>query len=535
VNDPRTATTRTESPLARFRALRPALEDQRWLDAERAAALERRIQEAGEAAFGGGSLLGWLMRENVLTAAQAQEIEHIERIAGHFPGFALMRKIGAGGMGTVYLARHRASEQLVALKTINARLAEDGDFISRFERETKALSGISHPHIAGLIACGETAGHFYLAMEYIDGPSLIALLREHQVLPELYCLRMCRQIAEGLAHVWTQAKLVHRDIKPENILVLRQGDGDELFSMEDVAKLIDFGLVKSNEEEKDQRLTQTGMTIGTPLYMSPEQIRGEVLDCRSDIYGLGATLYHLLTGRTPYIAGSSGAIMSMHLTQPIPDPGAAVPSISQRTRNLVRMCLAKKPGDRFHTFDALIKELDNALSEQGERAATSVRFLRKPLVLKQPTRRPPSPPTPRPPDPPLPPLPLSAPPRPADGSRHDSPPRPTPAVTPEQVLDDSTPISSRIMRKHRRAKGLEQHDDPSQNRVLRALADPATNDAEEEPAAAEGQQPPSSNHLRSAVYDEDPRQSPGVGLTPWLLAVLALVSLFAVWWWFGRT
>ena len=334
----------------------------------------------------GRSLLAQFLLDNrLLPRDQIGDLDALVRTQLTLPEFQLTKKIGAGGMGTVFLAIHKASQRQVALKTMNARLADDKDFIERFHREARALEKVRNEHIAEIIACGETEGTCWLAMEYIEGPSLMSLLKEHRVLPEHYALNLTRQIAEGLGHVWTTARLIHRDIKPENVLVIRHRLGDELFPCTDIAKLIDFGLVKSNNE--DDRLTQTGMTIGTPLYMSPEQVRGESLDCRSDIYGVGATLYHLLTGHTPFSGSSPGAIMSAHLTETVPDPGDRVPSLSKLTRQLVMTAMAKNTEKRYTTFEALIAACNEALSAIDHKSGSMPRLLRKPMVLKNPVKR----------------------------------------------------------------------------------------------------------------------------------------------------
>jgi serine/threonine protein kinase len=327
-----------------------------------------------------------LFEQGIITREQLNELDGLMQQQVNFPTYRLIKKLGAGGMGTVYLAIQQASGRKLALKTIIGRLKEDADFVGRFHRESKVLIGLSHRNIAEVIESGESSGVCYMAMEYINGPSLASLLRSHQVLPELYVLRLCRQVAEGLAYVYDKAELVHRDIKPENVLIARTTeDASEPFPLDDVAKLIDFGLVKPVDD--DERLTQTGMTIGTPLYMSPEQIRGEKIDCRSDIYGLAATMYHLLTGVTPFAGTSPGSIMSAHLTQDVPDPGTRVPSLLASTRELVVMAMAKKAADRFLTFEGFIKALDRAISQLDEKHLSAPRLLRKPLVLKGPVRK----------------------------------------------------------------------------------------------------------------------------------------------------
>jgi serine/threonine protein kinase len=351
-----------------------------WSGADRVQAAVDQIQAESQPP---ASLARALVDRQIINREQAAELDQILTHQNLFPRYRLMRRIGSGGMGMVYLAEHDGGRQ-VAFKSINARLATDDDFISRFHRETTVLLGIRHPHVAEVIESGEAQGHVFLAMEYISGPSLMQLLKERKVLSEAFALRVARQIALGLHHVYTGAGLIHRDLKPENILLVGHVDADGELSTHVTAKLIDFGLVKSNRD--DDRLTQTGMTIGTPLYMSPEQIRGEGLDGRSDIYGLGATLYHLLTGMTPFTGNSPGAIMSAHLTEPVPDPGRVVPGLSKATRQLTMMAMAKRAEDRYATGEAMAMACTDILHDlDGGTGTERIQFLKRPLVLKQPS------------------------------------------------------------------------------------------------------------------------------------------------------
>ena len=446
---------------------------------------------------GGHDHLGvgrFLVDQQVINRDQAAELEEILKTQANFPHYRLTRKLGSGGMGTVFLAEHLTSGRQVALKTMNARLEDDKDFIGRFHREAKALGQVHHPNIAEIIESGENKGHCWLAMEFIDGPSLMSMLKDYRVLPEAYALRICRQVAEGLGHVWSTAHLVHRDLKPENILVIRnRGAGGDLFPADDQSKLIDFGLVKS--EDKDDRLTQTGMTIGTPLYMSPEQVRGDKLDCRSDVYGLGATLYHLLTGFTPFTGTSPGSIMSAHLTEPVPDPGSRVPSLSKLTRDLVMMSMAKDPRDRFFTFEGLVKAIDGALAECGSKGTGTLRLLRKPLVLNKPqTRRQPT----------------------SDRvARGDASDGARGAVPTDEVAD------------------AEAVAEPQAATASAAGAAPAaTASAAGKPGTTlfEMNKPATSNRIeRSRVFDEDPHSKLGMGILPWVVLGFAIAGLVLYW------
>ncbi|MBA3938301.1 MAG: serine/threonine protein kinase, partial [Planctomycetes bacterium] len=400
-----------------------------WCDRGRLDAARDRL--TGLHPGDGRTLTRRLAEMHILTQEQAGDLEGILELQPHFGGYSLERKLGSGGMGTVYLATQTSTGRPLALKIINNRIKEDADFVGRFQRETKALAALRHAHIAEVVESGDSDGTCYMAMELIRGPSLAHLLHEHQVLPEAYVLNLARQVAEGLAYVTTTSGLVHRDLKPENILVARNQAAQEPFPADDVAKLIDFGLVKPVND--DEHLTQTGMTIGTPLYMSPEQIRGDKLDLRSDIYGLGATVYHLLTGVTPFSGGSPGMIMSAHLTQPVPDPGERVPGLHPLTRKLVMTAMAKDREQRFLNFPALIGSLQAALAAISEKQGQAPKLLRKPLVLKPPTAK----------------KPVEKP------------------VAPELVSESGDSIDVRILQKHRQALG--EAKDPTQRQVNPAL------------------------------------------------------------------
>ena len=492
-----------------------------WVTAAQIDHMRSLVQVAAEPLpMAGRSVLGtFLVERKLLTKEQTNELETVLKTQALLQGFVLHRKIGSGGMGTVFLATHEASGREVALKTINTRLADEGDFISRFHRESSALTRVRHQHVAEIIGSGEADGHCWLAMEFIDGPSLMGMLKDHKVLPESYALTLVKQVAEGLAYVWESAQMVHRDIKPENILVLRQRDGDQMFSHADVAKIIDFGLVKTNQE--DERLTQTGMTIGTPLYMSPEQVRGDKLDCRSDIYGLGATLYHLLTGATPFIGTSPGAIMSAHLVQPVPNPGDRVPSLNPLTRELVMMAMAKDVEKRFLTFPGMIAAINKALTAIDHKTTDFPKLLRKPMVIKAPVqtttqRRDAQATPPRG----LADHPVAAPALtkkigtdsvrpPTAGLPRQSMAPVTRPLPPAVVGSDSSgyrPASTQATEQIKKP-GSEQIKKPSSETIFKPIPQPAT----------------STDTSRSAAFAEDAHETHGLGLLPWIVLAAAIV------------
>jgi serine/threonine protein kinase len=486
----------------------------------------------------------YLINTSLISKEQASELKALIFHQATLPQFTFLKKLGAGGMGTVFLIRTGTGDdsRLLALKTINARLQGYEDFIGRFHRETTALAGITHEHVAGVVSSGESHGVCYLAMEYIDGPSLATMLKDSKVLPETYVLNIIRQVAEGLNHVWSVARLVHRDIKPENVLVVRSKDIIDPFPIDDVAKLIDFGLVKPSSEHEDMHLTQTGMTIGTPLYMSPEQIRGEELDCRSDIYGLAATMYHLLTGITPYSGNSPGTIMSAHLTQAVPDPGDRVPGLNPMTRKLVMTGMAKKISDRYLTYDAFIAAINAIIRDQTGRYSALPRLLRKPLVLKGPVRKTVSE--------------IPADPASAQSQQPESTLTPKPTSAPLELAE---PLSTRIVQKHHHMRTTGEkpgsggtshaqvvpamgalskpdpqtdHHVPSTSDMLRQVSTDRINKLQEahqrDPAPfPDDQNPTQARSDSSAIFHEDPRRHAGIGILPWAVlagSILLLVS-----------
>lgn len=302
--------------------------------------------------------------------------------SGFVGDYQLLKKIGAGAMGEVHLARHAVSGEQVALKLITNKHAADEAFIKRFQREAEILTRLDHPNIGRALGYGIDAGRPWLALEYIEGPNLGDVLQERGALFEADVLKLAIQIARGLAYAHTEAGLIHRDIKPANILVSqhRRGDRTGQFMLEgDQAKIIDFGLAKSVDAE-DQRLTLTGIVMGTPAYMSPEQIRCDPgLGYHTDLYAVGAAMFHMLTGRIPFPGAAPAIIMTGHLTQPVPDPGTLVPSLNQQTRTLVMTAMAKAQKDRFADYRGLINACEKALKAIGT-GDNTIRLLRKPLV-----------------------------------------------------------------------------------------------------------------------------------------------------------
>lgn len=257
--------------------------------------------------------------------------------------YRLTKRLGAGGMGEVYLAEHALLRRPCALKLIRPEQGGDAHFLSRFEREVQAMATLTHPNTVRVYDYGLTAdGIFYYAMEYLPGLSLQELVNRYGPLPPERAVYLLRQVCGALREAHAVG-LVHRDIKPANILACQTG------GMYDVAKLVDFGLVRVHSLNKDDNnLTGVGTIAGTPAFMSPEQAAGATdVDNRSDIYSLGAVAYFLLTGRPPFVHATSVETMAAHLSEsPVP-LRRRLDEIPADLEEVVLRCLEKEPGKRF--------------------------------------------------------------------------------------------------------------------------------------------------------------------------------------------
>ncbi len=276
-------------------------------------------------------------------------------------GYELQRKLGEGGMGAVYLARQKSMDRLVALKILRRNLARNTDFVARFVREARLAGKLDHENIVRALDVGESGDYHYLAMEFVDGCNLSALLRERGALPEKEALGLALQVARALEYADSR-RIIHRDIKPDNVLLT--GDG--------IAKLTDLGLAKQTGAET--HITQTGVMVGTPHYVSPEQARGEQdVDIRGDIYSLGATLYRLVTGKTPFEGSTAAVVMTKHLTEEPPPPREINPDVSHKTSRIIYKAMAKNRDVRYQTPAELIADIESVLAGRMPRHAQNRR------------------------------------------------------------------------------------------------------------------------------------------------------------------
>jgi serine/threonine-protein kinase len=262
--------------------------------------------------------------------------------------YRLVRKLGEGGMGEVYLAEHQLLKRPCALKLIKAEAGTDPIALARFEREVQSAARLAHPNTIEIYDYGHTeAETFYYVMEYLRGMSLADLVRRDGPLPAGRVIYLFRQICAGLAEAHGLG-LVHRDLKPANIfLAVRGGEAD-------VAKVLDFGLVKLTQDPGAAELSREMTVSGTPTYMAPEQALGDRwLDTRADIYALGVVMYFALTAEPPFRGESGLAIMMAQARDPVVPPSRLRPDLPDDLEHVVLRCLAKTPSDRFPNIKAL--------------------------------------------------------------------------------------------------------------------------------------------------------------------------------------
>ncbi len=271
--------------------------------------------------------------------------------------YHIVKKLGEGGMGAVYLGEHVKMGRKSAIKVMSTSMSGDPDAIARFNREAANAARINHPNVCAIYDFGETPdGTIYLAMEFIEGEALTDLLNREGALPPARAARILRQTADALqaAH---DLGIVHRDLKPDNIMITRGRDDA------DVVKVVDFGIAKAIGGEEGQNVTKTGLVVGTPEYMSPEQLSGDKLDGRSDVYSLALVFYRMLTGVLPFQADSAQETMIKRLTDhPLPLdealPGAGFPTALQSAMD---RALARMPSERHDSAARFATEVEDAV------------------------------------------------------------------------------------------------------------------------------------------------------------------------------
>lgn len=265
--------------------------------------------------------------------------------------FAIVREIGVGGMGTVYLAHQISLDRDVALKVLLPNFAEDVAFIQNFINEARAAASVNHPNIVQAYAVNSDQGLYYFAMEFVDGPTLKELVERDGPLPVKRVLDIAGEILAALDYAWQSKKIIHRDIKPDNIMITSGGQ----------TKLADLGLARKITETNPDGSSEL---YGTPLYIAPELLFGLPASPASDIYGLGATLYHILTGQTPYVAEQPEDVVNLHIFQELPPLASLKPDIPAPLAALIETMLAKRPVHRQAGYKELLEDLQRVKNNE---------------------------------------------------------------------------------------------------------------------------------------------------------------------------
>jgi serine/threonine protein kinase len=265
----------------------------------------------------------------------------------YFGNYELEKELGQGGMGTVYLARDNGLNRKVALKILKADLSNDPALAQKFLEEVEVTAALAHPNIIRVYTLGEQDGRLYLVMEHLDQPSLEEKMEKFGKVPEREVLEIGIGIASALQFAHEETGLIHRDIKPGNIL----------FGRGNMPKLADFGLAAGARSA----LGQQDEIWGTPYYVSPERLNREEEDIRSDIYSLGATLYHALAGRAPFEAETAEEVAGRHLMDRPPPLRSLCPKAHEQTVTTIDRCLQKQPSQRWGTYSEIIAQLKDAL------------------------------------------------------------------------------------------------------------------------------------------------------------------------------
>jgi predicted Ser/Thr protein kinase len=314
------------------------------------------------------------------------EIANVDLTGRTLGDFCLLRKLGKGGMADVYLAEQISLRRQVAVKIMRSDFVADPQYVKRFRHEASAAGGLNHPNIVQVYMVGEHDGIHFISQEYVQGRNLKEFIVRKGPLEIPIALHILKQVAAAL-QVAAEKGIVHRDIKPENILLTKKGE----------AKVADFGLAQLTLGGEKVAMTQVGVTMGTPLYMSPEQVNGRPLDARSDIYSLGVMAWHMFVGRPPFTGDTALQVAVKHLNEQPPSLADARPDLPLGVRTLVERMMSKKKEDRpadAQTVLAEIKQLlrqvtnkEAAPSDAAFRASRSEMPTFKATVLERPWKR----------------------------------------------------------------------------------------------------------------------------------------------------
>ncbi|GAA1082282.1 serine/threonine-protein kinase [Tsukamurella strandjordii] len=298
------------------------------------------------------------MREDSLAVAQRERMNE-----QYIAGYRVVRRLGGGGMGEVYLVEHPRLPRQDALKLLHSSVSSNPQYKARFEREAYLLAQLNHRNIIHLYDRGEHDGRLWIAMEYVAGPDTAQMLAERGPMPLPLAIEIAAGAGAGLDYAYRHANITHRDVKPANILVAFDADGAPQ------VKLADFGIAKAAGEALG--VTSTGVTVGTMAYMSPEAFDNKNLDNRADLYSLGCTVFELLTGTPPFPGDSPAAVISAHLNQPAPKITSRNPDLPPHLDLVFRKALAKRPEDRYASCAEFVAGLRGEIPTMPAQAGTA--------------------------------------------------------------------------------------------------------------------------------------------------------------------
>jgi serine/threonine-protein kinase len=292
-----------------------------------------------------------LVEFGYITESQAERlrvrIKESKAVAHQIPGYKILGKLGAGAMAIVYRAQQLSLDRTVAIKVLPKRFSENPEYVERFYREGQAAAKLNHNNIVQAFDVGEAGGYHYFVMEYVEGKTIYDDLATGIPFDEAEALEIIIQVANALAHAHARG-LIHRDVKPKNIMITNDG----------VVKLADMGLARETTDI-ETATTEAGKAYGTPYYIAPEQIRGKIdIDGRADIYGLGSTLYHMVTGRVPFMADGPTDVMRKHLKEQLIPPDHINTALSGGISEVIEVMMAKTREDRYNNTEELLTDLE---------------------------------------------------------------------------------------------------------------------------------------------------------------------------------
>jgi len=267
------------------------------------------------------------------------------------PGYTIIEDIGVGGWAVVWKAHQLSLDRIVAIKILRSQYSSSEKEVESFVREARSIAKLKHPNIVQIYDVGQHESHFFFVMEFINGSTALKILRDEGPIPQKKCLKIALSVAEALSYGWDKQKMIHLDVKPENIMIDEDG----------TVKISDLGLARISDPSQVNDEGETEIA-GTPNYMSPEQVQGAHLDFRSDMYSLGATLYHMVTGSLPFGDYEYPHNLTGHIESFIPNPRDINPSISIGMANLISRLMMKNPDDRYPSWNHLIKDMKHLLS-----------------------------------------------------------------------------------------------------------------------------------------------------------------------------